>query len=594
MRALLLGCLLGLTACISLPEPPSEPAGASSTPLAVGDRRVVELYSLRLEVEGFEQVVSKAEVLKLPTSVRERLWLYDLDLGGSGGKPRLLDNALARIRSLPEDDPKLGAAERNMVRLLNMTAANADLTGTALDSLLSMGPQVGIPAQEVLAESMGVNVDDPFLSNDVVAKALMEGVVRSHPNTRFRHGAPTAEHPDGQIPVAAGHLPVTLEDVASDLGSLTARYGPYDQGGEYHPGFLVGVVQGQVLQDDFEMTIRANANALPYKGVDLSLGAVGSVASLGKEGVPLFDFSDPDWLRIKGIRPEPVVTTMTFQLVEHPTFLAPGTSPLPKPWGDGKVWQTPAWTLERVIAEAGLLAFAGRNWQKSFFVGSDPTPLFNIDIDDGWMVMSAKGDVGSPPPPVYLWDLVNQVVQVRLHDGPDLNNPTVGALAEGSANVRFTLENVAIGANASQITTAIRHNLEADPSGLIGAAAALIPQHSGAPDLFYLRPRADDPAHAGTDWLYFVAADDLPEDSGRDHSAYSKVGFFADATLLSKVSSQLLVAGDGSHEKVRISPGDVLYAVDDGAMRYRIEVLAKPSPARIKLAITAVGAVALP
>jgi len=585
--------LLGLcAACVHLPEPPVAPYEGPPIPLAQGERRVVELYSLRLDVHGFEQVVTKADVLSLPTKVRERMWLYDLDLAGGAGKPRLIDNALARIRALPADDAKLGAAERNMIRLLNMTAANAELAGTALENLLSMGPQVGIPAQEVLAESMGVDVDAPFLSNDVVAKAMVEGVVRSHPNTRFRHGAPTDAHPDGQIPVPPGHVPVTLEDIASDLANLTTRFGPYDADGEYHPGFLVGVLEAPVLEPDFKMIIRANANALPYKGADLSHGAVGSVASIGKEGVPLFDFSDPDWLRLEGIRPEPTVTTMTFQLVEHPEFLAPGTSPLPKPMGNSTVWQAPVWSLERVIAQAGLDAFAGRDWSKSFHVGSDPAPLFEINIADGWMVMTAKGDIAAPPPPVYLWDLINQVVQVRLHDGPDLSNPTVGAIAEGQANVRFTLSDVSIGVSAEQITAAIRRNLQTDPSGLVGAAAALIPQHSGAPDLFYMRPRADAGKYAHTDWLYFIAASDLPDDSGRDHSAYSKPGFFADAGLKVKISDKRPVAGDTEHEKVPISPGDVIYAVDDQAVRYRIEVLAKPSPARIRLAITHQGVLA--
>lgn len=574
-----------LTACLALPAPPSPPGDAPALPLQVGEERIVELHALRLDVKGFEQVVTKQDVLALPRAVREDLWLYDLDLQGGDGTPHLLDNALASIRALDTTDGKLGPAERNMVRLLNMTAATADLSGTALQELLSLGPQVGIPSQEVLAEAMGVDADAPFLDTEVVARSLVKNVISTHPNARWRRGAVDAAHPDGRWPVAEGHLPVTLEDVASDLTSLTARYGPYADKGQFHPGFMVGVTQAPLLQPDFRMVIRANANALPFKGVDLDTASVGNVGSIGKEAAPLFDFGDPDWLRIEGITPKPAVTRMTFQLVEHPEFLAPGTSPLPLPQGNGAVWRAPPWSIERLVSDAGLMAFAKRQYQRQFMVGDDPTPLFQIDIQDGWMKMTSKADVGAPPPPLYLWDLIAQVVQVRLHDGPDPDAPEIGALAEGEADVRLSLEDVQVGVTAAQITEAIRGNVQRDPSGLVKAAAHIIDQRAGAPDLFFVHPAAGSGPHAGTDWLYFVAADDLASDSGRDIAAYQHPGFYGDEALTLKLSNKLEVDGDTTHHKVRVSPGETWYCEDDGGRVFRLRILPKPSPARLRLAV---------
>ena len=70
--------------------------------------------------------------------------------------------------------------------------------------------------------------------------------------------------------------------------------------------------------------------------------------------------------------------------------------------------------------------------------------------------------------------------------------------------------------------------------------------------------------------------------------AYEQVGFFEDATLSTKVSSLVEVEGDSEHEKVRVQPGDVVFAAGaDGAV-YEIQVLEKPSLARVALQVTRV------
>ena len=70
--------------------------------------------------------------------------------------------------------------------------------------------------------------------------------------------------------------------------------------------------------------------------------------------------------------------------------------------------------------------------------------------------------------------------------------------------------------------------------------------------------------------------------------AYSSPGFYAGQDLVTRVSSAALVDADDEHQKVRIAPGDVLYARGrDGAI-VRIDVGEKPGRARIALTMTRV------
>lgn len=569
-RVLALGaCLLGLGACM---EPPPEPTGPPEA-LAVGEAREIELYAIRFDVLDYEQTVTKADILALPDHVRDDLWLYDLDLSGGSGTPRLLDNALSQVRDLDPDDPALTLAERNMVRLLNMTPDTAELEGTALEELLSIAPKLGFAAPEVLSDALGIGVEDPFLQEWAVTEAVLAGVIGTHPNARTRAGA------DGPIAVPPGHVPVTLGDAASDLRTMPEKFGPILREGEWHPGFIVATSGAAILGDDFSMTLRASTNALPFKGVDLTNGEVGSVTSIGKDGRRLFDFSDPGWIQFEGILDHKTIDELTFQILEHPELLSTGDSPYPSPWGNSPVWVAPPWTLERVVAEAGLLAFGERDFERDWFLGDSVDPLFQVDINAGWMAMTTKGNVGSPPAPLYIWDLMGEVAQARLHDG---------GVAEGKAHVRFVLRDVDIGVTTEQITEAIKANLELDPAGLVVAARELLDQSYGAPDLYYFRPRASAPAEVQGDWLFYITDDDLPSGSDRLWSDYSQPGFFADEALTDRVSAHVDVDGDTAHDKVRISTGDVLYVADDAGGRFRIEVLAKPSESRVRLDVSRV------
>ncbi len=577
LGGLLLGGLLGAGGCMAVPTvDTTEPA-----PLAVGESREVVLEALRLDVAGYEQVLTRADLLALPRETRRKLWLYDLDLRGEAGEQRLIDHALAAIRATDPTDASLGQAERNMVRLLNMTPANADLSGTPMANLLNLAPQVGIAAPEVLAESMGIEVDAPFLGGEALAGSLVDNVISSHPNARRRPAPVSDAHPDGTAPVPKGHLPVTLEDVATGLETLSQTYGPYVAPGETHPGFVSGATKADMLEPGFFMAVRANANALPFKGCDLSHAAAGSVTSIGKESTPLFDFSDPNWITIVGVVEKPAVTEMQFTIVEAPGFVKAGDSALPLPMGNGPVWHLPAWSLERVVADAGLRAFQERTWSKSWALGADPKPLFEVTLREGWMQLRSKGDIGAPPPPLYIWDLMGLVAQTRLHDGPDPEAPSVDAIPEGQASVTFTLRDIPIGVTHDQINASIQANLEADPSSLVSVAAQILDQSAGAPDFYYVRPLWN--AAEQGDWLLFVLPDDVA-----GAPTYATPGFFADSALTQPIHSQRSVEGDTSHLKVRVSPGQTFYCADQVGGAFRVDVLAKPSLARVRLRVTRV------
>ena len=567
--------------------PPEPLPRINTAPMAVGESREVQLYAMRLDVTNFEQALSLEDLQALPATTQDQMWLYDLDLNGHDGSPRLLDNALAQIRDKDPWAEGVGAAERNMIRLLNMTPGNAQLQGTRLEELIGIGPKIGIPSPQLLADALGISVDEPFVSPANLGQAVLHGVIGTHPNVQLRYGSKTPQHPDGLHPVPKGHLPVTLADVTSKLANLPQRFGPWDKGGQFHPGFVVGSTEADLLGEQFQMILRANANALPFKGVRLANATMGSVPSIGKDGEELFDFNDPQWLQLKGMASKPSVTKMTFQLVEHPKYLAPGDSPLPKGYGNGKVWQAPRWTIERVVAEAGRAQYKGRNYSKDYFLGGDPEPIVKVRIVDGWMTLATKGDIGKPPPPMYVWDVMAEVAQFRLHDAGTPDQPQLYGIAEGDANVRFELADVAVGVTAQQITDTVRANLEADASQLVGAAGQVLGQHQGQPDVFYYRPRATSPM-AGQDWLYFVASSDIERGADGPVRSYPRPGFFRDAKLSDKASSTAWLDGDTEHEKVQVVAGQVLYCADAGGGVFQLTVLSKPSRARIALRVTRV------
>ncbi|MFO0602259.1 MAG: acetyltransferase [Polyangiales bacterium] len=577
MRALALTALCLTAACLDrMPDVVEE----NHAPLAVNERREVELRYLRFDVVNYQKTLTRADILALPAATRERLWLLDLDLRNSARAPRLLDNSLAAIRAA--DPAMLSAPARNLQRLLKMTPDTADLQGTSLAQLIGLAPLLGIAPAQVLADMMNVPVDREFITPDVIAGAILENVIATHPNARLRPGPVTRDNPRGLYPVAPGSLPVTLEDAASDFGTLSRRFGPAAVDGQVHPGFIAGTVRARVLTDGFRMTVRANANALPYRGLDLTDASDAAVNPIASQIGTLFDFSDPNWLQMEGIAPgEARIDSMTFRVVEWNGFVRGGRSPIPAARGDSPAWTLPPWTLERVLMTAGQRAFANANASIAYAPPGRTDPLFRARVTQGWQEIFVEGGLGSPPPPSYLWDILLEVAQVRLHDG---------GLAEGMGNVEVELRDVRTGVDAADIERTIRQNLQSDPASLSELASSLIDNGQGAADFYYYRPRRS--TSPDDDWLFFVTADDIPRDRTGNPARpyrYMHPGFYRDAALTQRVSTTEAVDGDTAHEKVRLRTAMVVYCQDDEGRVFRIDVGAKPSLARRRIGVTRVG-----
>jgi hypothetical protein len=553
------------------PTDPSITVRDEST-LDIGDARVVELRDLRFDVTNFERRMTRQDILELPADVRDRMWLLDLNLSSEPSTPQLLDNSLAAIREL--DPATLGQAERNMQALLLMTPDSANLKGTAIAQLVDLAPLLGVAPQQVLADLFHIDVEDTFLDDQVVAKSILHNVISTHPAAKTRLGARTKENPDGVYPVAEGALPVTLTDVVSDFATFSDRYGPSLING--HPGFVAGTTKANVLTKDFALTVRANANALPYKGVDLTDGTTASVSSLRSQIETLFDFDDPNWLRVEGlVEGVPEIESLTFRIVEDAKFLEGGLSP--EGHGSSLAWLAPRWTLERVLIEAAYGAFQGLDSHVAYTPPDREDPIFEATVQDGWQDITVKGGIGSPPQASYVWDMLVEIAQVRLHDG---------GIPEGKANVEFTLHDVPLGTDTATLEQNIRDNLRKTPAALLGIAQEIIDNTDGAADFYYYRASPVNRAELSGDWLYFVNDEDIEKgDAGepvRDYT-YRHPGFYADEGLTKKVSALVPLDGDTAHEKVRLSDHPRVFVEDDAGAVYALSNGIKPSPNRISL-----------
>ncbi|MCB9544143.1 MAG: hypothetical protein H6703_17070 [Myxococcales bacterium] len=573
MRRLLLGLALGGAALVGCTE---EAAAPEVTPLEVGDSREVTLRFTPLDVSNFQKTLARLELRQLPPRLIERTWLTDIDLRGApDGAPQLIDHALEAILSLDPTDPTLEPAKRNLVALLQMSPQTADLSGTSMEALLELAPNIGFSVPEVLGLALGVEPDQAFLSPADVGAAMVEFVIGSHPNARVRPGPITPSNPEGLYPVAPGKLPVFLDDVLSDLRTLQRRYGPYAAENAWHPGFIAGPVEATLFEEDLVMVVKANTNGAPDKGIDLETASIAGVNSIDDSPETLFDFSDPDWLNIEGSFVDPPrIGRMLFALGEDPRFIRGGTNPEPAPRGDGEVWAAAPYTLERVVAEAAFARWRDHTVYEEITRRAEGEPLLTLDVDHGWLSLATPGRVGEPPPATYIWDLITEVAQIRVHDGD---------IPEGEANVSFVLEDVALGLSMADLIGGVKRSLQADPAGLVQVAATLFDNTWGEADFFYRRPRGED-----ADYLFFIDASDIPKDRAgvavRPY-AYQNPGFFADPALTMQLATRDVVDGDAVHLKLRVSPGDVFYVADEGDRVFRVTVGEKPSRATLPLTI---------
>lgn len=563
----MVGCIEPLT----VEQQPAQPS------LAVNETRRIELRYLRFDVEGFEETLTLDDLRALPQATLDGVWLLDLEL------TPLVQNALTQLKTLPSEQvAALPPAAQNMRTLLNITPDNVDLSGTSIEDLIALSTAVGLPPAKALGDIFEVGVSDNFIPIEANTKAVVEGLIASHPATQVRNGPIDAEHPDGLWPVAPNSLPITLGDVVSNFDGLAERFGPTETEFGTHPGFISEAEGFSVIEEEFAMTVKVNLNALPYKGADLTDASGASVNSISSQIASVFPVDDPDWMRVEGLVPNPSISLMTVVMKENDQFIASGDAQQPVPTGNSPAWELPPWQFERVVVEMAKLAAQDISAHCTEYELGTGTQAFSACIDaTSWVDFQTFNNVGNPPAPSYAWDVVLELAQVRLHDG---------GLGEGEADIAFSLSDVPLGIEAEDIVDEIRTNMAANPLALEDLAKNLTANTFGFADFYYWKPKPGGPVEAEGDWLFFVTQEDIPVDDDGPARAYNYAnpGFFADADLTEKLSTTAEIGGDDTHEKLRIAAGDVLYVEDDSGRVYRINVADKPSVNTLALDVTRV------
>lgn len=572
--SLALALALGLTGCVQALTLPDEGPGPGA--VQVGETTTVELRYLRLDVTDFEKELDLSALRKLPRKTLDELWLLDFDMSDPVGF------VLAELAGLsPAEADELSPAARNMRKLLSMTADNVRLEGTKLEDMIALAGAVGLPPAKVLAALLQTGVTDNAIPFDIVADVFLDLLLGSHPNAQQRKGPVDAAHPDGLYPITPRSLPITLGDVVYNFESLPTRFGPVDE----HPGFVIaatGITEGE---DAFKMKVKVNLNALPFKGVDLGSSHVASVNSTDSQIAGVFDFDDPTWMRIEGLKDELEIAEMTVRILENDVFVPGGDAREPGPLGNSPAWDLPAWEFERLIIEMARqrTALVGAHCDE-YELGTG-VQAFKACVDaSGWTEMTTFTDIGNPPPPAYFWDVLAEVAQVRLHD------PVAGGqpIPEGEADVEFTLKNIKIPLDEAAILAGIKANLAANPQALADMTELLNDNAEGDADFYYYRPQNAAP---DDDYLYFITADDLRVDAEgapvRPY-AYARPGFYADAALTTKLSDTAAIDGDTTHEKLKVRPGLTAFVEDDAGQVFQIQVGDKPARSSLSLALTRV------
>lgn len=467
-----------------------------------------------------------------------------------------------------------------LVRLLTMTPANANVTGTSLEGMKQIFVEnpgtfafdfAGVLADALglveLAESPAAARTTPFVPIDKLILSLQQQLLGTHP---------AIPDPDGVS------MPVTLYEALRDLAPLSQKLGPSGD----HPGVLVPddetfTTKSDVLQEDFRMRVVAESGLHRVSGVDLSKG--GGDMFLRSGDAPLrFDFDDPAKLQITGIAPSPTVD-LRISLRELPAQV-PSCTEVPAcksntpetPVGDGTVWTAPPFLLEPIVAKAAYLTYSDREFTACYFrLGG--TCRMGVDIGQsgdprGWTVFTDR--VSDPPPripnPQFLWELLTEVAQVAVHDP---NGDGTEDILEGEAQPVFALKGVGIGLTGEQIIAELRPTLQSQAKEIADIILGRYWVNNDALDFFYGRV-----SPGGEPYLFFVAEDDLrPSDGDPDAPrayTYDKPGFFTspDLTEESKVSSKEIDGvADTTHEKFRLPPGETtLYMKDDEADVYEV------------------------
>ncbi len=451
--------------------------------------------------------------------------------------------------------------EYSLVRILTMTPANSQVEGTSIAGMQGLADALGIGGgfAEILAESLGIERTEEFITTPHLVTALQRQLLATHP----------AIGGDGTT------IPVNLEDALKDLATLTDKLGP--AGG--HPGILAPGFQSfsEVLTPEFRMFAEADSNLRLLDGVDLSVGkdymsTIVDITGPEFDNALEFDFSDPAKFSITGVAPNPTVD-MRFAVREAGAFInscagddacqqnLPENEAMVKATWPGSAWAIDKWLLESIVATGGREKYKNRLFKKCYEVLFSCALGAEVSIGPpaGWASFDVFLNLGNPPKDQYVWELINEVAQVALHTPPS------GDIPEGQANVEFTLFDIPIGITGAQVEESVRPYLQMQAGKISEILLGDYKKNNGAVD-FYYRRGAD-----GLPYLFFSTPEDLADGTPADH--YKNPGFFSCPELdpACKVSSlELGGAGDSTHEKVQLAPGEtVLYLQDDTGATYR-------------------------
>lgn len=537
--------------------------------------------SFTVDRAGLGQLFSPekaAEVLLMKLDVRKLIEATFNQIRGACGPGWKQPNNLSK--SCPKS---WGQPEINLWRLVTMTPANVNVTGTSIEGMKEMATTLSqwglIDAfDEVLAAALGIGLYDLIVGQVAVAEAMVDLVIATHPNAL----------PDGRIPIS-------LHDGMSDLTSMGARF---DAAGK-HPGFLdkAKPPYAKVLLDSFSMMMTAVSNLAWHDGVQLRPNGPSAqksyIALVRDKTGPTFDdvlefeFLDPAKFQISGLAAKPT-TDITLKVSEHPTWAKVGTSRYPLPKGNGAAWNMDPWLLEHTLAEAAWRHYKTHRVGCDYCKGASSgallweVPVIGLDEAElvvgrqgyrkgssgapenfatlnpnpaGWMRVWTLFGLGSPPQPQYVWDMILEVSQRRLLDG---------GVAQGEGNARFSLQNVDVGITAASMKAALTPSLQQQKAKLsallMGKAAANDPLD------FYLTRGADSELR-----LTFAHPGDPIAWAGATHT---KPGFFADEQLTQKLSSTADGgSGDGLHEKLAVGDApQTVYCADVSGTVYRVAV----------------------
>ena len=537
-------------------------AGGTGVALvAVHRARVVTLHappkgdqtlSVTLDKSSFDTIV--------PDSDKAGIVLLNIDL-----EPLLVDALKAIIdpKAYGIDTGVWGQAEWNLWKLLNMTPDNADFKGTVMENALGLGKALGLPPAKIVAAVFGIGVTDPFLSVGSVSRGIVEGFVKSHP-------AVFVDPKDGKAKVS-----VTLLDAYTDMATLAEKLGP--KGG--HPGIVAGAdgLKAKVLQSSFAVHVKATSHLLQREGIDLSEGLDYLFVQDRPGELVTFDFLSSEGLSVTGLADNPTMT-LRFHIPEYDGFAYAGTSQYAGKdgefyKGDGDLWTLPPWTLEAVTGLATYLEkrddYSNLAYQNiwTYAIG-DISDALVVSWDKGWLIHKTVAGLGSPPPPVYVWDLISETAQIRMHDG---------GLSEGEAGVTFDLSGVELPMSAAQMIEEMRPHLQAQQAKMSDLIVGDHSTYSSLCDVFLTR------GDNGALYLAFVAPSDIP---GSPY-AYPNPGLFTDPGLTAKASATADDgSGDSAHEKLRVddAAGKTFYAADADGTVWRLDLLERDGDAlRIRI-----------